>query len=190
MSKFIHPVARAVAAGAIFGLVGAFATIGVAKADSSPILLAQATTGSTGMPVTPVNPPAATPAKPKSHVDRVEAHIAQLKAKLHITAAQEALWNDVAQNMRDNAKAVEDLTKKRIADAPNLTAVDDLTSFQEIAQAHADGLKKLTASFGALYAAMSDDQKKNADAVFRSFEHRPGPRHKAPAAPAMPPKAQ
>ena len=185
MSEFSKSIARAVAAGAILGLVGTAASVDVARASQADLLVAQATV----TPATPATPPAAAPAaKPKTkvkHVDRVEARIAELKTRLKITAAEEPLWNDVAQTMRDNAKAVDTLAKQRAADARTMTAVDDLNSFQAITQAHADGLKKLATTFSALYAAMSDDQKKNADAVFRSFEHRPGPRHKAPA-PAAP----
>jgi hypothetical protein len=180
MFEISKSIARAVAASALLGLVGVAASVDAAQANQSDMLVAQAT-------VTPATPPAAAPAaKPKTkHVDRVEARIAELKTRLKITADQEALWNDVAQTMRDNAKTVEALAKQRATDARMMTAVDDLNSFQAIAQAHADGLKKLATSFSALYAAMSDTQKKNADAVFRSFEHRPGPRHKAPA-PAAP----
>jgi hypothetical protein len=182
MFQISKSIARVLATGAVLGLVGAVASVDAARASDASLIVAQAT-------VTPATPPAAAPAaKPKSkHIDRVEARIAELKTRLKVTADQEALWNDVAQTMRDNAKAVETLAKQRATDARTMTAVDDLNSFQAITQAHADGLKKLATTFSTLYAAMSDDQKKNADAVFRSFEHRPGPR-KAPAAAA--PKSQ
>ncbi|HUC62985.1 MAG TPA: Spy/CpxP family protein refolding chaperone [Alphaproteobacteria bacterium] len=180
MSQISRLIARAVAAGAVLGLVGAAAALDTARASDASMLVAQAT-------VTPATP-STTEAKPKpkhvAHITRVEARINELKARLKITADEEALWNDVAQTMRDNAKTVEDLSRQRYKEARTMTAVEDLQSFQTITQAHADGLKKLVAAFGALYNAMPDAQKKNADAVFRSFEHRPGPRHKAPAKPA------
>jgi hypothetical protein len=53
-----------------------------------------------------------------------------------------------------------------------MTAVDDLKSYGEIADAHADGIKKLTPVFAALYASMSDAQKKEADAIFRGRKRR------------------
>ena len=50
----------------------------------------------------------------------------------------------------------------------NMTAVDDLKTYQKFAQAHVDGLKNLLSHFEAFYAAMPDAQKKIADEVFRS----------------------
>jgi len=55
--------------------------------------------------------------------------------------------------------------------------VDDLQSYAAIADAHADGLKKLIPAFQALYTAMSDDQKKTADMLFRHVRH-PSATHK------------
>jgi len=54
-----------------------------------------------------------------------------------------------------------------------MSAVDDLRSYQKLADAHADGLKKLVPAFEALYNTMSQDQKKTADAVFAEHEKRP-----------------
>ena len=50
----------------------------------------------------------------------------------------------------------------------DMTAVQDLELYQKYAQAHVDGLKNLISSFDALYKSMPDDQKKNADEVFRT----------------------
>ncbi len=102
-----------------------------------------------------------------SKADRAEARIKELHAKLKITPAQEELWNNVAQAIRDNEKTMETLIKERSEKAGTMTAVDDLKSYSEIAEAHADGLKKFIPAFEPLYASMSDDQKKNADMLFR-----------------------
>jgi hypothetical protein len=102
-----------------------------------------------------------------SKADRVEARIKELHAKLNITPAQEELWNKVTEVMRDNEKTMEALIKTRSEKATTMTAVDDLKSYSEIADAHADGLKKFIPAFEPLYASMSDDQKKNADTLFR-----------------------
>ena len=99
--------------------------------------------------------------------DRVEARITNMHAKLKITQAQEVQWANVAQVMRDNEKAVEPLIKTRKENAKTMTAVDDLKSYGEITDAHADGIKKFTPIFSSLYDSMSDAQKKNADAMFR-----------------------
>jgi hypothetical protein len=107
-----------------------------------------------------------------SKVDRTEARIKDLQARLKITPAQEELWNKVTQVMRDNAKTMDTLNQARFEKAKTLTAVEDLKSYSEIAQAHADGLKNFIPVFEALYASMSDDQKKDADTLFRYGSHR------------------
>jgi periplasmic protein CpxP/Spy len=107
-----------------------------------------------------------------SKVDRVEMRIKELHAKLKIVPAQEELWNGVTQVMRDNAKTMEALIKARSENATTMNAIDDLKSYSEIADAHADGLKKFIPAFEPLYASMSDAQKKDADKLFRHQDHK------------------
>ncbi len=102
-----------------------------------------------------------------SAVDRSEARITHMHAKLNITQAQEEQWAKVVQVMRDNEKAIEPLIKARAENAKTMTAVDDLKSYAEITDAHADGIKKFTPVFATLYSGMSDAQKKQADTLFR-----------------------
>lgn len=102
-----------------------------------------------------------------SSEDRVEARIKDMHAKLKIIKAQEDQWAKVAQVMRDNAKTMDALTQARFEHAKTMTAVDDLKSYGEITDAHADGIKKFTPVFATLYGGMSDAQKKEADALFR-----------------------
>ncbi|MDX2028271.1 MAG: Spy/CpxP family protein refolding chaperone [Alphaproteobacteria bacterium] len=103
---------------------------------------------------------------PEKMKERVEERIKTLHTKLGITKEQEPAWNDVAQAMRDNEVTISSLIRERHDKTKARTAVDDLNSYQKIAQAHADGLKKVSASFEELYKDMSDAQKKNADKVF------------------------
>ena len=107
---------------------------------------------------------------PAPEAARVEARIQELHSKLHITAAQETQWNNVAQMMRDNAKAMVSLQKDRAQDAKStdMTAVDVLKSYSAVTDAHADGIHKFIPVFQAFYDTMSDAQKKTADALFRS----------------------
>jgi periplasmic protein CpxP/Spy len=109
-----------------------------------------------------------------AHVDRTELRIKDMQTKLKITAAQNEQWTKVAQVMRDNAKVMDTLTQARVDRAKDMSAVDDLKSYGEIAEAHADGIKKLTPAFADLYAGMSDAQKKEADQLFRHGERRHG----------------
>jgi hypothetical protein len=97
---------------------------------------------------------------------KVEMHVKDLHARLNITPAEEAQWASVAQAMRESADEVESAINARKAEASGATAIADLNAYGVIAQAHADGVKRMSSAFGPLYAAMSDDQKKVADDVF------------------------
>ena len=101
----------------------------------------------------------------------VEKHIKELYATLKITPKEESKWNEVASTMRENAKDLDRAIDKRAAKAGNATAVDDLNAYAEIAQAHANNVKRLASAFGGLYSAMTDEQKKAADQAFISHHH-------------------
>jgi periplasmic protein CpxP/Spy len=148
--------------------VGA-ATIAAAEPLAPPrsapaLMLAQAT------PTPATTKPAPAHTSKAATVDASEARIADLHAKLKITPAQEALWSSVTEVMRGNAKTMEPLRKARSEKALTMTAVEDFTSYAEIADVHADGIKKFVPVFAALYGSMSDTQKKNADTMFRRVE--------------------
>jgi hypothetical protein len=149
--RFTNPTALVISA------VAFFVTIAFAIANPSHVVSAD---------------PAQKPPAKVSKVDRTEARIKDLQAKLKITPAQEELWNKVTQVMRDNAKTMDTLIQARLEKAKTMTTVEDLKSYSEITQAHADGLKNFIPVFEALYASMSDDQKKEADTLFRYGSHR------------------
>lgn len=123
-------------------------------------------------------PPAAS-AKPASgsmaqRDSHVEERISDLHSELKITKDQEAQWAKVADVMRDNARTMHDLFEARRNGTASETAVENLKSWGDIAQAHADGNKTLLAAFEPLYDSMPDPQKKIADQVFRRPDtHRP-----------------
>jgi hypothetical protein len=106
-----------------------------------------------------------------------EARIKELHTKLHITAEQEGLWGAVAQAMRDNAGEMEGLIQARMQNKSQMGAIDNLTAFEQMTQAHADGIKKFVAALQPLYDAMTPAQQKNADLVFQSMP-RQGPMDK------------
>jgi hypothetical protein len=97
----------------------------------------------------------------------VDGLIAHLHEELKITPAQEASFQKLADVMRENAETMSTLAKKRVDAAKTVTAVDDLKSYAEISEAHAEGAKKMVSAFQPLYDSMSDDQKKTADEEFR-----------------------
>jgi hypothetical protein len=139
----------------------AFSEQGV-RGDGSTLVLAAAAT-----------PETAPPRPDRSQEDRVETRIKDLHSKLKITGVQEAQWNAFAEVMRDNAQAVDTVLKERSENLHTMNAVDDLRSYQKLADAHADGLRRLVPAFEALYNLMSEDQKKTADVVFAEHEKRP-----------------
>jgi hypothetical protein len=98
--------------------------------------------------------------------DRVEARIKSLHAQLKITPDEEQQWSAVAQTMRDNAHAIDQLVQDRSKQLGHMSAVEDMKSYEAITQAHADEMQKLVPAFEALYDKMPDAQKKRADTVF------------------------
>jgi protein CpxP len=153
MTHFFTPVARSLAIASLTGAALLAGSLGPATAQSPP-----------GQ-----KPPAAEAAT-SSKPETVEQRINTLKASLKITPELESKWNGVAQAMRDNASRMEKLVATKRAIPPEkMTAIDDLKTYQEFAEAHLDGLKHLTSAFKSLYGAMNADQKKNADQVFQKY---------------------
>jgi periplasmic protein CpxP/Spy len=103
---------------------------------------------------------------------RVEARIKQLHAQLHITAAEDQQWNQFADVMRENARAIDDAAAQRVEQLPTMTALQDMQSYEQLAEAHVQRLQKLIPAFETLYNAMSPQQKEIADRVFRGTAER------------------
>jgi len=105
-------------------------------------------------------------------VEHAEAQIKQLHGALKITDAQEGLWNNLTQVMRDNAKEMDALTKDRAENVSTMNAVEHLKFHSQITEAHLAQLKKFIPPFEALYNSMSDDQKMTADTLFRTGKYK------------------
>jgi hypothetical protein len=95
------------------------------------------------------------------------ARIKYLHDRLRITLKQEPLWDTVAQTIRDNARDIVPLLRERFRATTSGGALDVLHSYEALGEAQLDGLKKFIAVFGALYASLSEGQKKIADAILR-----------------------
>lgn len=154
------------------------ATLGVAlllsTATASPWStwgLAQATTAST------TSAPAASPTANREPAAHVEARIADLHKRLHITADQEPQFKAFADVMRANAQSMEALFHER-AQHRDRTAMGQLHWYAQLTTAHAEALNRLLPVFDALYGSLSDTQKKAADAAFVPLrQSRPPHRH-------------
>lgn len=157
--------------------LAAAAAIGTGFAWSSPAQAQSSTTSPGAGSAAPMNS-APSMAAPSSHAStspsaasrdsKVEARITQLHKELKITKDQESDWNTLAQDMRDNAHQMSSQMEQRAAASKTkpMTAVDNLKSYAQIADTHADGLKKITPDFEKLYDEMSPAQKKTADTIF------------------------
>ncbi|MEX3785144.1 Spy/CpxP family protein refolding chaperone [Paraburkholderia sp. BR14374] len=146
MKKALVMLATAVSMG------GAFAQTAAPASASAPDTTATASAAKAG------------------HERNVEDRIAYLHSQLKITPAQETQWKAFADVMRSNGETMGQLFEQRKA-ATNVSALDDMKQYATIAQAHADGMKKLVDAFEPLYGSLSPEQKKLADATF----HRGGP---------------
>jgi hypothetical protein len=158
MSSFAYPIsisapfARSVAIAALMGATMLATPLSAARAEQAAV---------------PQNQAAAAATETKG--ESVEQRITNLHAALKISAEQGTQWNAVAQAMRENAASMDKLVAtKRTMPPQNMSAVEDLKSYQTFAQAHVDGLKNLISSFEKLYATMPDAQKKVADGVFNT----------------------
>jgi hypothetical protein len=132
----------------------------------------------TPAPAAPAAPaPAAAAPMPMMHkmpqtaqaaVAQVERRITELHRQLHITAEQQQQWDQFAQVMRDNASAFGQAIEDHAGKVASATAVETLQGYADIAALHAQNVQKLVTAFQPLYAALSDQQKKTADVLFRS----------------------
>jgi len=158
MRSFIDRTATMAAASAFLGACLLVLPLGASAQQSTP-------------PMSPSPAPAATmsapaaPAAKSTRSSKVEARIKSLHAQLKITPDEEQDWSVVAQTMRDNAQKMDELVQERQEKLGTLNAVDDMKSYQAIAQAHADGMQKLVPAFEALYEKMPAAQQKRADVV-------------------------
>ena len=106
-----------------------------------------------------------------SAVVHTEARIKQLRSALKITDAQEELWNNMTKVMRENAAAMDALTKDNAEKRKTMNAVEHLKLHSQITEAQLEHMKKFIPPFEALYTSMSDDQQKITDAIFRTGKH-------------------
>jgi protein CpxP len=117
--------------------------------------------------------------------DFIETRINKLHSELKITAAQSSQWDAFAQTMRDSAKTAGDSYRERAQKLATMNADDAMKTYAAMTQMRADNTQKLATSFSALYASLSDSQKKTADVMFRNQrekrrEHHMARKHAAP----------
>src|SRR6516162_2073244 len=146
-------------------LVALLALPAAALAQSSQSPAAQSTTPPP--PAGAASPMTSHPVAGKTAEERVERYIKELHARLHITPAEETQWNQFAEVMRQNARDMDQAFIQRAEQFPTMNAVQNLQSYEQLAEAHAQRVQKLLPAFENLYNAMPEQQKQLADQVFR-----------------------
>jgi len=142
---------------------------------ASLALPAAAFAQSTPPSANPAAPPMSESSHPASrapghHQDitaRVEQHIKQLHSELQITPAEQPQWDQFAQVMRQNALDMRQSFDQRGSQLPTMNALQNMESYAQLAQQHAQDMQKLSAAFQSLYDSMPPDQQQTTDAVFR-----------------------
>src|SRR5580700_10243613 len=119
-------------------------------------------------PAAAASPLAGHPVPGKNAEERVERRIKELHGQLQITPAEEPQWNEFAQVMRENARDMDQAFVQRAQQHPTMNAVQNMQSYEQISEQHAQRLQKLVPAFQKLYDAMPDQQKRVADQVFRT----------------------
>ena len=114
------------------------------------------------------SPSAGHPVSDRNATERVEQRIKELHAQLRITADERPQWDQFAQVMRENARDMDQAWLQRAGRYQSMNAVQNMQSYEQIAEEHAQHVQKLVPAFQNLYNAMPDQQKQLADQVFRA----------------------
>jgi uncharacterized membrane protein YfbV (UPF0208 family) len=107
------------------------------------------------------------PVPGKNAEERVERRIKGLHAQLRITPTEQPQWDQFAEVMRQNARDMDQAFIQRAQQFETMNAVQNMQSYEQLAEEHAQHVQKLVPAFQALYDAMPDQQKQLADQVFR-----------------------
>lgn len=95
--------------------------------------------------------------------EHVEGRIAYLKAELKITNAQTASWNVFADTMRADANAMRAMHDGMMKDGMPSTTPERMAAQHKMMSARIGILESSEASTKALYASLSEDQRKAFD---------------------------
>jgi periplasmic protein CpxP/Spy len=104
----------------------------------------------------------------KNAEERVEHRINELHAQLRITPAERVQWDQFAEVMRKNVRDMDQIVIQRAQQFQSMNALQNMQSYGQIAEAHAQHVQELVAAFQTLYTTMPDQQKQLADQVFRA----------------------
>lgn len=92
-----------------------------------------------------------------------EGRIAFVKAELAITDPQSTVWDAYAAALRKNLESMQTMHKTMMGAAQPISPVERLDLHISTIESRLQSLKEVKPALAALYAALSEDQKKKAD---------------------------
>lgn len=95
----------------------------------------------------------------------VEGRTAFLKAELAITDAQKGVWDAYAAALRKNLESMQQMRKTMMGTTQPANPVERLDLHISTMDSRLQSLKEVKPALAALYAALSEDQKKTAESV-------------------------
>ena len=75
---------------------------------------------------------------------------------MQITPAEQPQWDQFAQVMRENARDMDQAFMQRAQQYPTMNAVQNMQSYEQMAEARVQHLQKLVPAFNNLYNAMPE----------------------------------
>jgi hypothetical protein len=99
--------------------------------------------------------------------DHVEGRIAFLQTELKLTEEQEHLWHQVADALRDNARAAKEMMaampKEIMSGDAASTPVTRIDAYERMLSTRLEALRRLKDALDPFYASLHDTQKAAAD---------------------------
>jgi hypothetical protein len=95
--------------------------------------------------------------------NRVEGHIAFLRAELKITEAQAKQWDAFADALRSNAKRMKDSAGAKMMDGGDKGFLSQLETQEKMLTTRLDSVKSLRAALAPLSETLSEEQRKTAE---------------------------
>jgi hypothetical protein len=99
-------------------------------------------------------------------LERIEGQLAYVKAELKITGVQNSAWNELADAVRTVAKHHNERMQSIFGGSERGKTLPERVEAQELFMTvRLDEIKSIKSAVNKLYAALSDEQKKDADDV-------------------------
>ena len=95
--------------------------------------------------------------------DHIEGRLAFLKTELKITDAQMPQWNRFAEALRGASASMRGMRQGMMQGGAETTAPARLETYVSALSSRVDALRTVKTALDPLYAALSDEQKKQAD---------------------------